>query len=84
MKRLKYAYCNECEDLVEFDTIEKEITEIYKGEEVSFQFEIGRCKFCGSEVATDHKYNDRRSAAKIEAYKKVKEGIEILQEKYTS
>ena len=23
MKRLKYAYCNECEDLVEFDTIDE-------------------------------------------------------------
>ena len=84
MKRLKYAYCNECEDLVEFDTIEKEITEIYKGEEICFRFEIGCCKSCGSEVATNQKYNDRRFKAKIEAYKKIKEGIDILQEKYTS
>ena len=38
MKRLKYAYCNECEDLVEFDTIEKEITEIY--EEKKFVFDL--------------------------------------------
>ena len=55
MKRLKYAYCNECEDLVEFDTIEKEITEIYKGEEICFRFEIGCCTSCGSEVASIQK-----------------------------
>lgn len=59
-------------------------TETYKGEEICFRFEIGRCKSCGSEVATDQKYNDRRSKVKIEAYKKIKEGIDILQEKYTS
>lgn len=79
MKRLKYAYCNECEDLVEFDTIEKEITETYKGEAVSFRFKIGCCKSCGSEVATDQQYNERRSEAKIEAYKKLKGIINLAQ-----
>lgn len=72
MKKKRYAYCNECEDLVEFDIVEEEIIEQYKGEIVRFNFPKGRCKCCGNEVATDIDYNARRSNAKIDAYKKLK------------
>ena len=74
MEKLKYAYCNECEDLVEFSVFDETITEQYKEEEVEFRFKVGRCKCCGCEVATDIDYNSRRSQEKIEAYKK-KRGI---------
>lgn len=77
MKKIKYAYCNECEDLVEFDVIERKITEQYKGEMVEFKFDTGRCKCCGSEVATDIDYNTRRSNAKIKAYKQLKGIIDL-------
>lgn len=70
MKQQKFAYCNECEELVNFDVCEKIITEQYKGEEVKFSFNVGRCKCCGNEVATDLEYNFRRSEAKLKAYKR--------------
>lgn len=72
MNDKKYSYCNDCEDLVEYDIYEEMITEQYKGEEIEFKFKIGRCKDCGSEVATDIQYNTRKSLQKIEAYKKIK------------
>ena len=77
MKKMRYAYCNECEDLVEFDIIERKITEQYKEETVEFKFNTGRCKCCGSEVATDIDYNTRRSNAKIKAYKQLKGIIDL-------
>lgn len=76
MKKLDYAYCNTCEDLVEFDIYEETITDVYKGEEVQFPFHVGRCRYCGEEVAADQGYNARRSEAKISAYKKVKHIID--------
>lgn len=79
MNELKYAYCNECEDLVEYDIFDETITEQYKGEDVRFEFRIGRCKCCGSEVATDIDYNSRKSQEKIHAYKQIK-GIIDLEE----
>lgn len=70
MRLQEFAYCNECEDLVNYDIHEEVITEQYKGEEVAFRFFVGRCKCCGNEVATDKEYNFRKSEAKIKAYKK--------------
>ena len=70
MKRQEFAYCNECEELVNYDICEDIITEQYKGEEVKFKFIVGRCKCCGNEVSTDNEYNFRKSEAKIKAYKK--------------
>ena len=70
MEELKYAYCNECEDLVEYAIYDEEITEQYKGEDIEFGFKVGRCKCCGCEVATDIDYNSRKSEEKIRAYKK--------------
>lgn len=61
------AYCNECEDLVEFDIVEENISEVFKGKEIEYIFNIGRCKCCGSEVATDIDYNCRKSDAKFKA-----------------
>lgn len=74
MNRQEFAYCNECEDLVNYDICETNIVEQYKGEKVEFRFYVGKCKCCGNEVATDIDYNSRRSEAKIKAYKK-KTGI---------
>ena len=79
MEKLKYAYCNECEDLVEYVIHDEIITEQYKGEDVEFGFKVGRCKCCGCEVATDIDYNSRKSEEKIRAYKK-KKGIIDLRE----
>ena len=78
MNKMNLAYCNECEDLVEFTEREEIIEEIYKGEQVRFKFRVGHCKECGHEVATDIDYNSRRSEEKIKAYKRLK-GI-ILQD----
>ncbi len=77
MGRQEWAYCNECEDLVDFDIFEEIVTEQYKGEEVRFKFHVGRCRCCGNEVATDTAYNSRKSEAKIKAYKKKRGIIDI-------
>jgi uncharacterized phage-associated protein len=79
MENLKLAYCNECEDLVEFDIYEELIEEEFKGETISYKFRVGKCKCCNREVATDIDYNSRKSKAKIEAYKR-KIGIIDLNE----
>lgn len=79
MKQKKFAYCNECEELVNYDICEKIITEQYKGEKVEFKFNVGRCECCGNEVATDIEYNSRRSEAKIRAYKKKMGIIDIAE-----
>lgn len=72
MEKMDLAYCNECEDLVEFIEREEIIEENYKGELVRFKFRVGHCKECGHEVATDINYNARRSEEKIKAYKRLK------------
>lgn len=87
MNDIKLAYCNECEDLVEFYISDEEFEEDFKGTRINFRFEIGRCKCCHSEVATDIDYNSRKSMVKIEAYKKVSgiidlKGIDEILEKY--
>lgn len=69
---MKYAYCNECEDLVEFDVVSENIVEEYKGVSISYLFRVGRCKCCGAEVATDIEYNSRKSEEKIKVYRKQK------------
>ncbi|MFI3238351.1 MAG: DUF4065 domain-containing protein [Lachnospiraceae bacterium] len=77
MHDLEFAYCNECEDLVEYDVFEEEVSEEYKGQKVAFTFAIGRCKCCGAEVSTDLEYNARRAEEKIRAYKKAKGIIDV-------
>lgn len=79
MGEKNFAYCNECEDLVEFKICDEKILEKYKGEKVEFKFRTGRCECCGCEVATDVDYNSRKSRTKVEAYKK-KRGIVALDE----
>lgn len=71
------AFCNECEDLVEFDLRDEIVTEEYKGEHIQYKFRVGRCKCCGEEVSTDIYYNERKTKAKIEAYKREKGLIEL-------
>jgi len=70
MKDNKLAYCNECEDLVEFYVSDEPIKEAYKGEKIQYRFRVGKCSICNCEVATDLEYNTRKSYARIEAYKK--------------
>lgn len=70
MENLKLAYCNQCEDLVEYDIHEEFVQEEFKGEIIKYKFKIGRCKCCNSEVATDIDYNSRKSKEKVEAYKR--------------
>lgn len=79
IKENRLAYCNECEDLVEFHVLEEMITEEYKGEKITYRFKVGHCRCCGAEVATDIDYNSRKSEAKIKAYKRQK-GIISLDE----
>lgn len=70
MENLKLAYCNKCEDLVEYDVREEYIKENFKGEIIKYKFKVGRCRYCNSEVAVDIDYNCRKSKEKIEAYKR--------------
>ncbi len=70
LEKMRLAYCNECEDLIEFYVRDEEVNETYKGEKIKYRFKVGRCKCCNSEVATDIDYNSRKSNCKIEAYKK--------------
>ena len=70
MENLKLAYCNKCEDLVEYDVREEYINENFKGEIIKYKFKVGRCRYCNSEVAVDIDYNCRKSKEKIEAYKR--------------
>ena len=44
MDKMNLAYCNECEDLVEFTEQEEIVEEYYRGELVRFRFKVGRCK----------------------------------------
>lgn len=78
METRNLAYCNKCEDLVEFTVKDEILEETYKGELVEFNFKVGRCKDCGNEVATNIDYNYRKSLEKVKAYKRLK-GI-ILQD----
>ena len=70
MENLKLAYCNKCEDLVEYDVHEEYIKENFKGEIIKYKFIVGRCRYCNNEVAVDIDYNCRKSKEKIEAYKR--------------
>ena len=79
MKNLKLAYCNACEDLVEYDEYDELIDEEFKGEKINYKFRVGRCKCCNCEVATDIDYNSRKSKVKIEAYKRKIGLIELIE-----
>lgn len=70
---LTKSYCNTCEDLVDFDICDEIITDTFKGKQITFNFKMGKCKCCGSEVATDIDYNYRKSKIKWETYEKLSE-----------
>ena len=87
MNKMNLAYCNNCEDLVEFHVENEFIEESFKGEKIAYNFKVGRCNCCNAEVATDIDYNTRRSNAKNEAYKRSigiidLEGISEILDKY--
>ena len=62
------AYCNECEDLVEFTSREEDVTEVFHGKSIHYKFNICRCKECNSEVAGSIDYNYDKSEAKWNAF----------------
>ncbi|WP_022766627.1 type II toxin-antitoxin system antitoxin SocA domain-containing protein [Butyrivibrio sp. XPD2006] len=70
MNKLNLAYCNECEDLVEFSIQDEVVNETYKGVRIRYEFPVARCKCCNSEVAASVDYNYEKSEARISAYKK--------------
>ena len=87
MNKLNMAYCNECEDLVEFDFHDEVVTETYKGVKIQYDFRVARCKCCHSEVAASVDYNYEKSASRINAYKKSQDIITLdeiseIMEKY--
>jgi len=76
-KLTERAYCSECEDLVKFTVQDEIIEEVFRGVKnqeimIKFPFQVGRCKECGHEVATDNDYNFRRTEAKWKAYRELK------------
>lgn len=87
MDNLRLAYCNECEDLVEYDICDEWIEEEFRGEIIRYEYKIGKCKNCKCEVSTDIDYNSRKSKVKMEAYKRKiglidLNGISEILEKY--
>ncbi len=87
MNKLNMAYCNECEDLVNFDLHNEIVNETYKGVKIQYNFNVARCKYCHNEVSASIDYNYEKSAARISAYKKAKgiislEEISEIMEKY--
>ena len=57
------AYCQECGKLVDYSICDEVVEENFHGTIVHFSFKVGRCKECGTEVATDNGYNFRRGDA---------------------
>lgn len=70
-KILEFGYCNQCEDLVEFNIHEEYVEEVYRGKLIKYKFKVGRCKYCNSEVATDIDYNSRKSNMKAKVYEAI-------------
>lgn len=77
MSKLNMAYCNKCEDLVEFNLKDELVAESYKGTKIEYPFKVARCKCCHSEVAASIDYNYEKSAARIRAYKKAQGIIDL-------
>lgn len=87
MNQLNMAYCNECEDLVEYDFHDEVVAETYKRVKIEYNFRVARCKCCHSEVAASIDYNYEKSASRINAYKKAQDIITLdeiseIMEKY--
>ena len=50
MNEMNLAYCIECEDLVEFETKRKVLKEVYKGDLVQFEFNVGSVSYTHLDV----------------------------------
>ena len=46
--------------------------ENFRGKQIRYPFQTGRCKCCRNEVPTDLGYNDRKANAKWKAYTEVR------------
>lgn len=68
MNKNKLGYCDECGDLVEFSIGHRKVEEEFYGEQIEYEFDLGVCKECGCEVATDIDYNSRKSITKVLAF----------------
>ena len=66
------AYCANCEDLVDFSVQDEIIEENFRGKQIRYPFQTGRCKCCRNEVPTDLVYNDRKANAKWKACTEVR------------
>lgn len=65
---MNLAYCNNCEDLVNYTDKDEVVEEIFHDTKIKYPFKVGRCKICGEEVATDLNYNYQKSDAKWKTY----------------
>ncbi len=69
MEILKKSYCEKCNDIVDFNIVEQDFVEEYKGIAVRYSFPVGKCCHCGSNVAISRDYNYRRTEALISEYR---------------
>lgn len=69
MKMLPVAYCDNCGNLKDYTVSNETIEEDFHGKHITYKFDVGRCKVCGSEVATSLEYNYAKSEAKWAAYR---------------
>jgi uncharacterized phage-associated protein len=69
MREKMWAYCNNCEDLVEYELHDEVVSDVYKGKKVKYQFTVARCKECGEEVPADKDYIYKKTEECIKAYK---------------
>jgi uncharacterized phage-associated protein len=87
MREKMWAYCNNCEDLVEYELHDEVVSDVYKGVKVRYKFTVARCMDCGEEVPADKDYIYRKTEECIKAYKKAQgiistDEITEIMEKY--
>ena len=70
MREKMWAYCNNCDDLVEYELHDEVVSDVYKGKKIKYRFDVARCKECGEEVSADKDYIYRKTEECIKAYKK--------------
>lgn len=73
MGKFNKAWCNNCEDLVKYTTSKEDVSEIFRGIQISYKFPISRCVICGNEVSDSHTYAYDKTSIQIAAWEKAKE-----------
>lgn len=77
MELLKKSYCERCNDIVDFDIVEQDFVEEYKGTIVRYSFPVGKCCHCGENVPICRNYNYIKAEALINEYKKLNDVITV-------